>query len=70
MPLLSSVLDAIERDDGMTLTMIIMMMMILMMIVMMIMMLLAAASDLEDVVEHGRGVSVVGLCLAYDWSTL
>ena len=65
LPLLGSVLDAIECDDGMTLTMI-----IIMMIVMMIMMLLASASDLEDVVEHGRGVTVVGLCLAYDWSIL
>ena len=39
LPLLGSVLDAIERDDGMTLTMIIMMTMILIMIVMMIMIL-------------------------------
>ena len=42
--------------------------MIIMIMVILIMMLMI--SDLEDVVEHGRGVTVVGLCLAYDWSIL
>ena len=49
----------------MTLTIIIMIIMIMVILIMMLMI-----SDLEDVVEHGRGVTVVGLCLAYDWSIL